>query len=560
MNIGLLVQVLLQVIGGLGIFLLGMKNMSEGLQALSGNGLRKMISAVTNNRLIAIAVGIFVTCVVQSSSVTTVMVVGLVNSGFMTLMQAIGVIFGANIGTTITGWILTLKIGKYGLPMLGVAALFFLFSRKDRARYTAMTIMGIGMIFFGLELMSSGFKPLRDIPEFEVWMAAFQAGTYLGVLKCAFVGCLLTMIVQSSSATLGITMGLAGTGIISFQTAAALVLGENIGTTITAILASLGANTCAKRAAYAHTIFNVLGVLWITALFPFYIRFVTAVVGHDPATMVMDGTTPVFPHILAGIAAVHSGFNIINTLLFLPFMSLLAKLVTRLVPEKGTQEIPHLVYLDVRMLDTPALGIEQSRREVLFMGESVLKMMGWLREILASTQPIPDLERKVFHREEILDNVQREVTEFLGRLIAARVTHEVSTESHIQFRVADEYESISDYIASLLKLIKKMRDKKLTLSDDGRNELLALHDRVTDYVVMVKSGFERVDASILAHAYADGKAITIQSKQYRDEHLVRVSQERVSPLVSLVFTDMLYAYRRIKDHALNIAEAVAGEK
>lgn len=553
-------QILFQVLGGLGIFLLGMKNMSEGMQAVSGHSLRRLISAVTRNRLVAIAVGTLVTCIIQSSSVTTVMVVGLVNSGLMTLMQAIGVIFGANIGTTITGWILTLKIAKYGLPILGGSAIFYLFSKNEKIRYTALAFVGIGMIFFGLELMSSGFTPLREVPDFKNWLCAFRADRYIGVMKCVLVGCLLTMIVQSSSAMLGVTMGLAVSGLVSFQTAAALVLGENIGTTITAILASLGASAGAKRAAYAHMIFNVLGVLWITALFPQYLQLIRAILPNDPSATVLNDGIPAYPHIMAGIAAVHTGFNVINTLLFIPFMSLLARLVSRLVPERGEPEIPHLTHLDVRMLDTPALSIEQSRREVLYMAQTVRTMMQWLRELWVSGKPDPELEQKIFRGEENLDTVQKEITEFLGKLIASRVTHEVSRESHIQFRIADEYESVSDYIATVLKLIKKLGDKKLQLSEEGRRELLALHDKVAEYLEMVNDAFEEGRADVLAHAYAEGKAITIQSKQYRDEHLERVSQEKVSPLVSLIFTDLLSAYRRIKDHALNIAEAVAGQK
>lgn len=231
-------KLIFTVIGGLGIFLLGMKNMSEGLQAIAGNGLRKMISAVTDNRLMAAGVGTTVTMLVQSSSITTVMVVGFVNSGFMTLSQAIGVIMGANIGTTVTGWILALKIGKYGLPLLGFGAFGYLFVRKDRYRFIALALMGLGMVFFGLELMKNGFSVVKELPDFEAWFARFDASTYFGVLKCAAVGCVLTFIVQSSSATLGITMSLAAIGVIPFETAAALVLGENIGTTITAWLIS----------------------------------------------------------------------------------------------------------------------------------------------------------------------------------------------------------------------------------------------------------------------------------------------------------------------------------
>ncbi|MFQ5637700.1 MAG: Na/Pi cotransporter family protein, partial [bacterium] len=252
MTTKMLLDMLFHLIGGLGIFLFGMKSMSDGLQAVAGNTLRRMIALVTDNRLMAVAAGIGLTCLVQSSSITTVIAVGFVNSGFMMLNQAMGVILGANIGTTITGWVLVLKIGKYGLPIVGVAVFFYLFSKNEKVKYIALTALGLGMIFFGLELMKNGFKPLRGMDEFKNWFLAFDSETYLGVLKTAAVGCILTVMVQSSSATLGITIGLAQTGLIGFETAAALVLGENIGTTITAYLASIGASTNAKRAAYFH--------------------------------------------------------------------------------------------------------------------------------------------------------------------------------------------------------------------------------------------------------------------------------------------------------------------
>ncbi|MEO8270702.1 MAG: Na/Pi symporter, partial [Aureliella sp.] len=249
-----------ELVGGLGIFLLGMKNMSEGMQAVAGDSLRRLVGAVTNNRIFATTVGVLVTCIVQSSSVTTVMVIGFVNSGVMELTQAVGVIMGANIGTTITGWILVLNIGKYGLPLLGFSAFVYLFSRGDRWRTWAMFVMGTGMVFFGLEVMKEACAIIKELPEFVSWFAKFNADTYWGVLKCAAVGCVMTMVVQSSSATLGITISLATQGVISYPTAAALVLGENIGTTITAFLASLGTTTNARRAAYFHVIFNLCGV------------------------------------------------------------------------------------------------------------------------------------------------------------------------------------------------------------------------------------------------------------------------------------------------------------
>lgn len=554
-------SIIFEVLGGLGIFLLGMKNMSEGLQAVSGDRLRKIISVVTDNRVMGLIVGLTVTCIVQSSSITTVMVVGLVNSAVMTLTQAIGVIFGANIGTTITGWILTLKIGKYGLPLLGISAFLFLFSKNERVRYTGMALMGIGMIFFGLELMSGGFKPLRTIPEFQQWFHAFQATSYLGVLKCALVGCVLTMIVQSSSATLGITMGLASTGMIDFQTAGALVLGENIGTTITAFLASLGASTNARRAAYAHIIFNLLGVAWITLIaIPFYFPFIAKLLGHDPNMVVVLGNgEESYPHIMSAIALVHTGFNVTNSLLFLPFVGPLARLVTRLVPEKG-EEIPHLTYLDVRMLDTPSLGIVQSEKQIAFMAESNELMLDRLAEVLGASEPDNDLELRIFHREEILDNVQKEIVLFLGELISGQIPHEVMETARRQMRLADEYESISDYAAAVLKGIRKLRKNHLHFAPEGIQEFLDINHRVKDYLHRVSDAVRAGNPRAAADLVAASGEITRIMKQYRQQHLARLTDNKVTPLSSLVYTDMLNCYRRMKDHALNIAEVLAGEK
>jgi phosphate:Na+ symporter len=563
---GLFFTIAAEVIGGLGVFLLGMKYMSEGLQAVSGDRLRRMIGAVTNNRLMGVLVGLAVTCLVQSSSVTTVMVVGFVNSGVMTLMQAIGVIFGANIGTTITGWILVLKIGKYGLPILGVAAFFFLFSKRDRLRYIGMTIMGIGMVFFGLELMKNGFKPLRTHEEFNAWFQAFQATTYLGIIKCALVGCILTMIVQSSSATLGITIGLASTGVIEFQTAAALVMGENIGTTITAWLASLGTTATAKRAAYAHVFFNVIGTTWFIAMFPVAIKGLSSLVawktGYNPLSISLgDMDEEKFGQIItAGIALTHTAFNVTNVLVFLPFAGILAKLVTKLVPEKETKEVAHLTYLDVRMLDTPSLGILQSEGQINFMAESVDGMMLQLKSCLLSTEECKKQETKIFEREEVLDNVQKEIFLFLSNLVSGQVPHEITTKAHQQMRIADEYESLSDYITNVLKGIKKLEQNRMELQGVAKEELLALHERVSNYIAQINKNLKNNDSNQMAWANTEGNAIAQMMKDFRREHLERLQKEEVSPLFSLVYTDMLNFYRRMKDHSLNIAEVVSGEK
>jgi phosphate:Na+ symporter len=573
-----------EVIGGLGIFLLGMKNMSEGVQAIAGPTLRAMINRATTNRFMAVGMGTLVTCLVQSSSITTVMVVGLVNVNVMNITQAFGVIMGANIGTTITGWILVLKIGKYGLPILGFATMFYLFSKRDRIRYLAMAFVGLGMVFFGLELMKNGFKPLRTEQGFIDWFARFAYdGTYFSVLKCAMVGAVLTTIVQSSSATLGITIGLASTGIINYETAAALVLGENVGTTITAFLASIGGSINARRASYSHIFFNIGGVLWITAIFGFYSSQVSSYIewkdGALPGAMVLatevvdDVEVPVmetidgvqvqaetYPYIAEGIAVTHTVFNVLNVIIFLPLMGLMAAMLKRLVPDPTPGAPGHLQYFDVRLVDTPALGLEQSKQEIHLMSDGCDKMMGLLRPFIVENKEDETAEKKVFHREEVLDLVQKEINEFLSHLLAGNVTQDVMEEGRNQIRMADEYESISDYITSILKLNIKLRKEELTISEKNREELLDLHDHVTTYIALINEGVKLNNLDVVSKARTQGDTITHLMKEYRSNHLERVGTDHMSPLESLVTTDILNAYRRIKDHALNIAEVVSGEK
>jgi phosphate:Na+ symporter len=559
MESSLPLEIILQVGGGLGLFLLGMKHMSEGMQAAAGNRLRALIGAVTANRFTACAIGLLVTCLIQSSSVTTVMLVGFANAGLMTLAQAIGVILGADIGTTITGWILVLEIGKYGLPLLGFAAFFFLFSKNDKTRSTALLIMGLGMVFFGLELMKEGFRPLRDMPEFLAWFSKFTPHNYWGIIKCALAGAGITAIVQSSSATVGITMGLASAGVIDFETSVALVLGQNLGTTVTAFLASIGTVRAAKRVAYAHILIKIIGVILTTACFPLYIQLIRHMLVLDPDFSVMVDGDLKYLTIVKGIAIAHTTFNVALVVLFLPFTRMLATLLTRWMPDSVADETPHLTYLDVRMMETPSLGLEQSRHELLFMAESVKKMMGQLRNTLFTEKADEDLNRRIFHREEILDNVQKEITEFLGGLLSGNVNHDVIKESRWQVRMADEYESISDYIAGILKMQIKLRNNKLLPSPEGQAELLQMHDRTADYLDFISAALAS-RADIHSEAITRSDELTAWAKECRSRHMERLAAGKTSPLISLILPDMLSAYRRIKDHAFNIAEVLAGEK
>jgi phosphate:Na+ symporter len=368
------------------------------------------------------------------------------------------------------------------------------------------------------------------------------------------------MVIRSSSAALGITIALAETGMISFPAAAAFVLGENIGTTVTAEVASIEGGTNAKRAAHAHTLFNVIGAMWIAAIFPVYISVMGAVAGTDPGASVAVAGEQTFPYIRRGLALTHTGFNVVNNLLFLPFLPSLANLVCRIVPEQKKKETPHLTFLDVRMPNVPAFGTDASHKEVVKMGEYVRKMLSWLRDILTSNEMDEQKAAKVLHREEILDVVQKEVTRFVGRVLSGRVASNVTKEARMQLRIADEYESVSDYIAKVLKLYLKKQKAGITFSDEGWRDILVLHDKVQAYIELVSKAVEEERPEVLSKARVQGKAITHQMKESRERHLTRLETARATPLASLIFTDMLTAYRRIKDHGLNIAEVVAGEK
>jgi phosphate:Na+ symporter len=366
------------------------------------------------------------------------------------------------------------------------------------------------------------------------------------------------MIVQSSSATIGVTIVLAQGGIIGFDTAAALVLGLNVGTTVTAFLASIGTSTNAKRAAYAHIIFNVIGTLWLIPFFFAYVQGIESIFVHLEGFFAK--TQEGWDDITAKIALVHTGFNLINTIIFLPLMRPLARLVEKMVPDKKIDEINRLSYFDIRMLDTPALGILQSRRQVLLMASHVEKMSDWLEEVLSSEEQLDDLENKIFHYEGILDNVQKEIVVFLSEMITGQVTHDVMEEARRQMRMADEYESLSDYLVNVLKGHVKLRNNNLFTSHEGHLELMALHKSVSEYIRMVNNAERNENSDILSKAQSESDKITRQMKEYRRRHLLRLSESKALPLQSLVFTDMLNNYRRMKDHAFNIAEVVAGEK
>lgn len=543
------------VIGGLGVFLLGMKFLSDSLQMLSGGLIRKAISSLTTNRFFAVLVGLVVTSFVQSSSITTVMVVGLTNAGLMQLTQAIGVILGANIGTTITGWILAIQIGKYGLLLIGLGVFPMLFSKNDVISATAKVLVALGLVFFGLEIMSDAFKPLRKDEGFMNLMLMLDGRTLLSVLGCVAIGCLMTMVIQSSSAMLGITIALAATGAIPLYTAIALVMGENIGTTITAQLAAIGGTINARRAAMAHTVFNVLGVIIILFFFSTYVDLIEQFVPGQSSFVDDKGN---YPYIAAHIAMAHSAFNITATLFVLPFLGQLARLVTKLVPEREGAARGAFKYIGSPGTIPVSMGISMVFEELKRMQARVHKALRHAGSYLQRDLKGRDrFYRKVTAIEDETDVMQHEITTFVVTLMqAGNASNSQSDRAFSYVRAADELESIADYSASLCSYMKRLDKHELDYSPEAWEDLLDYHREVFAFFVLVCNDFTATDAVSSRKIYDEANRLNDLADSIRDRHLKRMKEGCCGALPSLTFSDMAVALRRIKNHTVNLHEAL----
>lgn len=361
----ILQDMVFRVLGGLGLFMLGMEFLSDGIQSLAVARMRQILERFTTNRIFALLTGTFVTGVIQSSTVMTVMVVGFVNSGIVTLEQAIGLIMGANIGTTLTTVFVALPIGKWGLPVIGVAALVYLFVGRPRIRYAALAILGLGMIFYGLDLLTSGFRPIRSAPAMMEVFTWLSADSYGGILMCVALSALVTAIIHSSSATVGIVMGLGASGVMDWHTALAFTLGADVGTTATSYIAALNLSPNARRTAYAHMSFNVIGVLLMLPLFPLSLTLVAWVLGGDPGAAVTgaDGTIA-YPLVPIAIASYSTGFNIFNTAVMLPFVPLMARMLSKVGQGQGEDdELSVPKHLFAKALEEPETAVRLLERE-----------------------------------------------------------------------------------------------------------------------------------------------------------------------------------------------------
>jgi phosphate:Na+ symporter len=545
-------------IGGLGIFILGMKYLSDSLQMLSGGLIRKAISSVTSNRFLAVLVGLFVTTFVQSSSITTVMVVGLTNAGLMQLTQAIGVILGANIGTTITGWILAVKVGKYGLLLIALGVFPMLFSKNDRLSASSKVLVALGLIFFGLEIMSDAFKPLRNDEGFMNLMLVLDAQSLLSILGCVAIGCLMTMVIQSSSAMLGITIALATTGAIPLHTAIALVMGENIGTTITAQFAAIGGTIVSRRAAMAHSVFNLLGVFIILSIFAPYVSMIERFVPGFSGFANAEGN---YPYVAAHIAMAHTFFNVTATLVMLPFLNHLARLVTKMVPEKEGAVKGSFKYIGTPGSMPVAMGISMVFEELKRMQGRVHKALRHAGSFLQ--RDLKGRERfyqKVKVLEDETDVMQHEITTFTVTLMqAGNASKEQSDRAYSYIRAADELESIADYAASLCSYMRRLEKNELDFSEDGWKDLLNFHHEVFAFFTQVCRAFNNEDVSSTRKIYDEANRLNDLADEVRKAHLDRMKEGSCGALPALTFSDMAVALRRVKNHTVNLHEALFHE-
>ena len=537
--------ILLTVLGGLGIFLLGMKHLSEGLQAAAGNGLRKFMSRATGHRIVGVMSGIVSTIIVQSSSITTVMLVGFVSTALMTLPQAFAVLIGANIGTTATVWIIAYAPNPQMLGLVGLAlggAMYFFF-RGERVHNLGLTVIGLGLVFLGLAFMAQGVMPIRQNPEIAKIFTAMSADSYWGILKIAFASTLLTAVIQSSAATIAIAMALAAQQLITYEVAIAVLFGANIGTTATGWLAAIGGTADAKRTALSHTLSNLIGSLVLVWFFPLFLK-------------VRD----VIPSQMGAIAITDTVFAICRGCIFFPLVKPFVKFIERLVPQPENEK-PHLSALRFGVRLSPVIACDQALMEVDFMKASNLELLDCVRQVLSGTAGA-DVEKHIVHREDILDNVQKEVTEFLGSIMSKRLVHEVSERARRLLRLTDELESVSDECATILKVVKRFRRQKQQISEKSLKVILNVHDRVSAYAAEVTPLIRSPRGVIpLEKLQAESKALHEHVRECRKIQLGRIGPEDPGSSIRVLGElDIINAYERIRAYYLNCAETLAGGK
>jgi len=522
---------------GLALFLFGMKLLGDGLQKTAGDSLRRILKLLTSNTFNALLVGLTMTSILQSSSATTVMVVGFVNAGLMSLLQAMGVIFGANIGTTITAQIIVFKLDKWVWLFLSVGALVYFFTKKKSHQALGESILGFGILFFGLYHMSGALAPLRTDQALINYLVDFGKHPYTGILASA----IFTGIIQSSSVTTSLVVALSLQGIIPISSAIALILGANIGTTVTAVIASAGANVSSKRAALVHFLFNFMGVIIIL---PFL----------KPFTELVLMTSNYLPR---QVANAHTIFNVSMALIAVIFIKPLEKLVVYLMPAEVEElEERKTVFLDSRILSTPTVALDQATKELVRMGEITYKMVATCQNSFFDNK-LNSLNT-ILEREIVVNILQREITTYLTRITEHDLIEEQSARSLALMHAVNDIERIGDHAENIVELIEIKRDQNLTYPEESLKDARATFEQVLKTLKMALESLQDYDVEKAKLAKVMEKETDRLTRSFVVENITRLNEKKIKPYAGIILVDLISNLERISDHSENIADVVLG--
>ena len=552
----------LKLIGSLGLFLYGMKIMSEGLQKVAGDRLRSILTAMTTNRVTGVLTGVLITALIQSSSATTVMVVSFVNAGLLTLAESISVIMGANIGTTVTAWIISIfgfkvDMAAFALPLLAIA-LPLIFSGKSNRKSVGEFIFGFSFLFMGLSYLKANAPDLNANPEMLAFVQNYTDMGFFSILLFLFIGTILTMIVQASAATMAITLIMCANGWISLELGAALVLGENIGTTITANLAALTANTQAKRAALAHFVFNVFGVIWVLIIFHPFMQLVNWVVD----TFFQTSNPEVA--ISYKLSAFHSIFNICNVCILIWGVKLIERTVCALIHPKEEDEEPRLRFITGGMLSTAELSILQARKEIHLFAERTHRMFGMVQDLLHTEKD--DDFNKLFSRiekyENISDNMELEIANYLNQVSEGRLSSESKLQIRAMLREVTEIESIGDSCYNLARTINRKRQTNQDFTEKQYENIHFMmkltNDALAQMIVVVeKPEHQSIDIN---KSFNIENEINNYRNQLKNQNILDVNNKEYDYQMGVYYMDIIAECEKLGDYIVNVVEASSDVK
>ena len=562
------------LLGALGMFLYGMNLMSSGLQKAAGDRLRGFLSAMTSNPFKRVMTGLGITAIIQSSSATTVMVVSFVNAGLLTLVQAIGVIMGANIGTTVTAWLVAWLGFKADISILAIPLMLFGFlfsnSKKNQHKNIGELIVGFSLLFLGLSFMKESVPDLSETPQVLEFVKDWSSYGFTSVLIFLVFGTVLTLILQSSSATMAITLIMLSMGYIPFSMACAMVLGENIGTTITANIAASVGNTSAKRAAMSHTIFNVFGVIWALIFFQPFLGLVGIIIESfglpNPAKEGFSVSSPTSPESTAalyGLSMLHTLFNTINTAILIGCTGLIEKAVIKIVKAPANQEkdVFRLKYIEAGPLATLELATEQASNEIIHFAEISKKGLGYAREAIneTNTDKFEELRNKLVKYEEISDRIEYEIAQFLNAVSSDEVSEKTSKEIKAMYKVIGELESLGDSGESISRILSRRNIHKKEFDADSIKKLNQMTDLVEQaYDVMIENLSLAFSGKLveIANAYAAEDRINTLRNNLRDAAIEEIDRENKSYQNSVYFMDIVSELERMGDFMINISQSL----